>query len=602
MRASLDEKLQCPLCNQPITRTYPSAFVRESSTVSIALYSCSCQTYPEIGGILYLKNDKAKRRAVQHIYKHNYLRAFFALCQTNRYLKSILFILFYPHVINRFIKTVTGKHICQVFGIKNAIRLLAPASTPLSWIRYVQTRDNLASYHIAAAASTIALDKGYLLDIGCGVGQLLPLYQSAERLVVGIDKLFMNLLFANNYVASSNTRLVCAQVEEGIPYSNNSFSTIVVVDSLHYMKEKSSVMNEITRTLATSGMLQCIQVLSYQKPQEEILGISPKKLEVLLKNCKFSLLHMFSNAHAWSLLRARIPIPINLKKTEIPIKTPLEYSVIAVKKEQKIFYSVDNTKQNIKTNYRNESLLQALLSFYDSFVFLSPHLDDAVLSCGDLMEHLKKNNKEIQVVSFFTQARANILSPFIRLFLSRCDSDNAEALFAQRRQEDTNALHLFHAKLIHYNYLDAGWRTNSKGFYYPTVEDVFSGTIHPDEKLLSLKITKRLLFLQKQARFKKTMFFAPLGIGNHVDHVIIHKASQSLQSPMLYWEDVPYNMSPGIKGDFLFRYPHYQLVLPYYIRSHLKMHAIKKYKTQLKGLFSDSSVHTLSEHYYRFST
>jgi LmbE family N-acetylglucosaminyl deacetylase len=75
-------------------------------------------------------------------------------------------------------------------------------------------------------------------------------------------------------------------------------------------------------------------------------------------------------------------------------------------------------------------------------VFLSPHLDDAVLSCGALMRTLAPRS-EIHVVTVFTESTDGPHTRAARSFLRQCghgSTTDATALFAARRKEDRAVL------------------------------------------------------------------------------------------------------------------------------------------------------------------
>jgi LmbE family N-acetylglucosaminyl deacetylase len=181
-------------------------------------------------------------------------------------------------------------------------------------------------------------------------------------------------------------------------------------------------------------------------------------------------------------------------------------------------------------------------SVYDA-VFLSPHLDDAVLSCGLQIIDLINRGKSVLVVTFFTRG-SNLLSPDITLFVKDSGATSAEQLFLDRVQEDKKVMKLLSADPQHFSFCDALFRTHPKephALLYGTYQKVFSGKIHSlDSELLST-LTGTISEIMSHSAKTSTLFYAPLGVGGHVDHLLIHQAAKAAQlSKMRFWEDVPY--------------------------------------------------------------
>jgi hypothetical protein len=79
------------------------------------------------------------------------------------------------------------------------------------------------------------------------------------------------------------------------------------------------------------------------------------------------------------------------------------------------------------------------------------------------------------------------------------------------------------------------------------VEALF-GHLHPDDALgqnRSLGLAERLAGMISSDH---PLIYAPLGVGRHVDHQIVHSASRWLQEQgrrLAYYEDYPYAERPG---------------------------------------------------------
>ena len=90
-------------------------------------------------------------------------------------------------------------------------------------------------------------------------------------------------------------------------------------------------------------------------------------------------------------------------------------------------------------------------------VVLSPHLDDAVLSCGALMIHAAKRTP-VTVVTLFTEAGPPPYTLSARRYLRQVGAEDAESLYRQRRAEDRAALEPMGITWVHAGLTEALYR------------------------------------------------------------------------------------------------------------------------------------------------
>jgi len=174
-------------------------------------------------------------------------------------------------------------------------------------------------------------------------------------------------------------------------------------------------------------------------------------------------------------------------------------------------------------------------------VYISPHLDDVVLSCGGAIWQQGESGETILVVTVFAGAPrpGDPLSPFAQQLHTRwgSKSDAVEA----RRREDYEALEMLGATGKQWTYPDCIYRQTPTGEFAYSSEDSLWGRIHPSENDLVDEISARLSRLPLAHR---GTIYAPLGIGNHVDHQIVHNAAVLCGKPTLFYEDFPYARDP----------------------------------------------------------
>ncbi|MBC7236315.1 MAG: PIG-L family deacetylase [Chloroflexi bacterium] len=173
-------------------------------------------------------------------------------------------------------------------------------------------------------------------------------------------------------------------------------------------------------------------------------------------------------------------------------------------------------------------------------LYLSPHLDDAVLSCGGTIHYQVCAGQRVLVVTFFTASPADpAFTPHSRELFARWNrGDDPVAI---RRQEDRRALSLLGAEALHLDFLDAVYRTDAQGSaLYPEKGDIFA-PLHPQEEGWSSVLLAA--FLRRAPVSQEVEISAPLGAGRHVDHLLIREVALKLLQAgyrVRFYEDYPY--------------------------------------------------------------
>jgi LmbE family N-acetylglucosaminyl deacetylase len=179
------------------------------------------------------------------------------------------------------------------------------------------------------------------------------------------------------------------------------------------------------------------------------------------------------------------------------------------------------------------------------WIYLSPHFDDAVLSCGGLIYEQTHQGLQVEIWTIFAgDAPAGPLSPVAQ----RCQVDwgipDVHDLLSTRREEDLAAAAILGAGITRFGLPDCIYRRSVDGDpLYP--EDVFV-PIHPFEQGLDADIAAALA----TELAPQDILVAPLAIGDHVDHRLVRLAAERLARPLRYYADVPY----------VFRHP--EMLLP----------------------------------------
>jgi LmbE family N-acetylglucosaminyl deacetylase len=183
-----------------------------------------------------------------------------------------------------------------------------------------------------------------------------------------------------------------------------------------------------------------------------------------------------------------------------------------------------------------------------SDIYLSPHLDDAILSCGGRIWRQVQAGEGVLVLTIFagTPAPDTPLSPFAQSLHSRWG--NLVDAVAQRREEDWEALALLGAAGAHWHYLDCIYRYTPDGHFPYASEEALWGEIHPAEETLLTELAdgfSELTLSQGDADREAPTLYTPLAVGLHVDHQIVRRAAELTGQTLIYYEDYPYAENPA---------------------------------------------------------
>ena len=169
------------------------------------------------------------------------------------------------------------------------------------------------------------------------------------------------------------------------------------------------------------------------------------------------------------------------------------------------------------------------------WIYLSPHFDDAVLSCGGLIFEQSRQGHQVEIWTIFAgDVPAGALSPLAL----RCHVDwgisDVHDLVAARRDEDQAAASIVGAEIVHFSLPDCIYRRTAEG--QPLYPDEVFVPFHPFDQGLDADIAVALAAeLEPQ-----DILVSPLAIGDHVDHRLARLAAERLDRSLRYYADIPY--------------------------------------------------------------
>jgi LmbE family N-acetylglucosaminyl deacetylase len=231
--------------------------------------------------------------------------------------------------------------------------------------------------------------------------------------------------------------------------------------------------------------------------------------------------------------------------------------------------------------------------------FISPHYDDMIFSAGGLATKLTKTNKIVVVNVFTTAGHRHTLSA--KAYLGQCNYSDAAELYQDRAKEDKDALAAVADEVIDLGFNEALWRKKSglvaKLFgkilpefdsIYPTYRfHIIKGRVAKADRPTVTAIETKL---KEIVSLDNAVVFCPLGIGNHIDHVITHLACKESFPHPIYWADYPYTQNSDTNTKMnSFKYDGHMTE---------KTKLVAKYKTQYQAMFGASGLALEPERFY----
>jgi LmbE family N-acetylglucosaminyl deacetylase len=179
-------------------------------------------------------------------------------------------------------------------------------------------------------------------------------------------------------------------------------------------------------------------------------------------------------------------------------------------------------------------------------LFISPHLDDVILSCGGTLAHLVQHRAKVILVTVFTgdPSPEVVLSPLAQQLHKRWEDELHP--YQTRREEDRAVTQSLN---IDYRWLDFR-EVIYREARLETVAELFSAEYDrtTDPCFTPLYQTFQRLFREHPG----ALIFAPLGIGRHRDHLLVHQAVDMAREvipeagKVYYYEDYPYVTQRGL--------------------------------------------------------
>ena len=164
--------------------------------------------------------------------------------------------------------------------------------------------------------------------------------------------------------------------------------------------------------------------------------------------------------------------------------------------------------------------------------FISPHLDDAVFSCGGTLAKLAAEGWRTVLCTVFTKSVVHPQGFALACQLDKNLAPDIDYMKLRRNEDHRAAKILGAAKTFHLNFLEAPNRG------YDSASELFAGEKPGDE--VWRNVAEHLKALSKI--YQPEIIFAPQGLGNHVDHLqTIRAVLRAIPvEKTLWYRDTPY--------------------------------------------------------------
>lgn len=188
------------------------------------------------------------------------------------------------------------------------------------------------------------------------------------------------------------------------------------------------------------------------------------------------------------------------------------------------------------------------------WVYVSPHFDDVVLSCGGLAWEQVRARQAVEIWNICAGQPpvGQPLSPFAHSLHTRWGT-GPEAVLARQR-EDEAAVQRLGAGLRNWDLPDCIYRLLPDGSWLVNGEEDLWQPVNPQEAGVVERLTVWLTSGLEESAAAETMLVSPLTLGNHVDHFLVRAAAERAAArtgcALCYYPDYPYAVGErgGLEG------------------------------------------------------
>lgn len=185
-------------------------------------------------------------------------------------------------------------------------------------------------------------------------------------------------------------------------------------------------------------------------------------------------------------------------------------------------------------------------------IFFSPHIDDAIFSCGGLILKLLPKEK-VLIVNVFCGTDQLKEKGYAQKYLRFCHCRNSKEYFSIRKTEEKALSLKFSFESLFLPFSEALFRSRKRGlsqkYLYNTKKKLFD-QVNQHDKALVRKIKESISEIMLKTKNKKVVLYFPLGLGKHVDHQIVNQIGKNFSdqnkklknTKIYFYQDFPYEL------------------------------------------------------------
>lgn len=265
MKIEFLELMKCPYCGTDFK--IGDIFEGKEGEVVTGYVMCGCSEFAILEGILnlkvgflngyiikLLKKGEVKKALGLSLWKYSEGICGLATIIGSKRLRGFLSMLM----------EIDAKHVYKKYS-KNIsfYNLLGKDSSEI----YLKHRFSAETLWSVYSFIQILKNRERILDISCGTGHasfIISTYAKPKEMVC-VDRAFRHLYQAKKYFAKG-AEFICIDANYPLPFKNNIFDAIFMLDAFHYIDTRASLAKEMERLLLPQGILLLLHLhnsLSY---------------------------------------------------------------------------------------------------------------------------------------------------------------------------------------------------------------------------------------------------------------------------------------------------------------------------------------------------